>query len=127
VEITSLKFTAKKEPPFYDAEIDEDGNIRYYNEKGQLHRLDGPAVEYTDGSKEWWVNGDPHRLDGPAIERADGTRVWLVNGVGHRLDGPAVEYPDGYKEWWIRGMRLGDTAEGFTQEKFEQWKKKHGL
>jgi hypothetical protein len=24
---------------------------------GQLHREDGPAVEYTDGDKSWWLNG----------------------------------------------------------------------
>ncbi len=26
---------------------------------GQLHRMDGPAVEYADGSREWWVNDQP--------------------------------------------------------------------
>ena len=25
--------------------------------KGKLHRIDGPAVEDTDGTKEWWVEG----------------------------------------------------------------------
>jgi len=24
---------------------------------GKRHRIDGPAIEYVDGSKEWWVNG----------------------------------------------------------------------
>jgi hypothetical protein len=24
---------------------------------GQLHRQDGPAVEYNNGSKSWWLNG----------------------------------------------------------------------
>lgn len=28
----------------------------YWN--GSLHRLDGPAFE-DDGSKEWWINGQP--------------------------------------------------------------------
>lgn len=27
------------------------------NEKGELHRVDGPAIVYTDGSCEWWVDG----------------------------------------------------------------------
>jgi hypothetical protein len=27
----------------------------YRNQLGQLHRTDGPAVEYSDGSKEWWI------------------------------------------------------------------------
>ena len=27
------------------------------NAQGQLHRLDGPAVEWADGTKFWWQNG----------------------------------------------------------------------
>ena len=49
-------------------EVDTYGNIRYYNKKGQYHRLDGPAVEYSDGTKDWYQNGRLHRIDGPAIE-----------------------------------------------------------
>ena len=26
--------------------------------KGTLHREDGPAIEYADGYKEWYLNGD---------------------------------------------------------------------
>ncbi len=60
----------------------EDGNIYYYKDKDRtiLHREDGPAVEYEDGSKAWFVNGKYHRLDGPAIEYANGFREWFVNG-----------------------------------------------
>ena len=38
-------------------EIDKLGIKRWLNDKGQLHREDGPAVEYTDGSKEFHING----------------------------------------------------------------------
>jgi hypothetical protein len=24
---------------------------------GQLHRTDGPAIEYADGDKSWYLNG----------------------------------------------------------------------
>jgi hypothetical protein len=34
--------------------IDSDGTKRWYNEESQLHREDGPSVEYSDGSKSWW-------------------------------------------------------------------------
>ena len=27
------------------------------NAKGKLHRVDGPAYECADGTKEWWVKG----------------------------------------------------------------------
>ncbi len=52
----------------------------WYNDKGQLHRLDGPAVEYANGSKEWCVEGKCHRLDGPAYEGATGYKAWFVEG-----------------------------------------------
>lgn len=35
--------------------------IDYYGTKiwklnGKLHREDGPAIEWADGRKEWWIN-----------------------------------------------------------------------
>ena len=55
----------------------------YYKDRGMTkrHRLDGPAVEWADGSKAWYVNGKLHRLDGPAVEYADGGKAWYVDGV----------------------------------------------
>ena len=47
---------------------------------GQLHRVDGPAAEYADGTKEWYLHGELHRQDGPAIEYADGTKYWYLHG-----------------------------------------------
>lgn len=30
----------------------------------RLHRLDGPAIVYSEGSNEWWIDGKPlPRLD----------------------------------------------------------------
>lgn len=80
------------------------------NEEGLLHRLDGPAIEYTSGTKEWWVNGELHREDGAAIEYASGTKCWCVNDKRHRIDGPAIEWSDGgRKEWWIEGTQYTET------------------
>ena len=42
--------------------------IVYKNELDEYHRLDGPAIEYTNDDKYWWVNGLRHREDGPAVE-----------------------------------------------------------
>ena len=75
---------------------------------GRLHRLDGPAVEKANGTKEWWVNGIRHREDGPAIEYDDGIKHWWVNGKQHRIDGPAAEFTDGSKEWWVEGKYLSE-------------------
>ena len=55
------------------------GDIYYYS-NGRLHRENGPAVEYPDGTKVWYLNGKRHREDGPAIEHLDGTKIWCLNG-----------------------------------------------
>lgn len=53
--------------------------IEYYNNVGAHHRLDGPAIEYSDGDKYWYINNKRHRLDGPAVEWSDGTKYWYIN------------------------------------------------
>jgi hypothetical protein len=77
----------------------------YYSDKAMtvIHREDGPAVEYANGDKEWYLNGKLHREDGPAVEDTDGYKEWYLNGKCHREDGPAVEDTDGYKEWYLNG------------------------
>ena len=85
--------------------VDSDGYVRYYNTQGQLHRVHGPAIEYTNGGREWWQNGKMHRLDGPAVEYSDGRKFWCQNGLLHRLDGPAIE-SHGYRAWHINGKEL---------------------
>jgi hypothetical protein len=85
-------------------DVDSDGNVSYYNKANQLHLLDGPAVEYVDGSKYWWFEGKLHRFDGPAVEYADGTKYWYMEGKKHRLDGPAIECADGIKYWYMEGI-----------------------
>ena len=97
----------------YRVEVAKDGTRRYYNNAGELHRDEGPAVEWADGSKGWFQNGQYHRTDGPAIERADGTKLWYQNDQLHRIDGPAVECRDGDKRWYINGKRL--TEAEFSQ------------
>jgi hypothetical protein len=55
------------------------------------------------GDNFWWLNGELHRVDGPAIERAHGTKWWCLNDKLHRVDGPAVEYASGRKSWYLNG------------------------
>ena len=33
------------------------GTRRYYNHAGQLHREDGPAIEWAGGEREWRIWG----------------------------------------------------------------------
>ena len=81
-------------------------NITYYKNK-QIHREDGPAIEFSIGTKIWYKNGKLHREEGPAIERADGDKLWYKDGKRHREDGPAIEYSDGQKDWWLNDKLYG--------------------
>ena len=74
-----------------------------YYSNGLLHRLDGPAVVRSNGSKEWYKEGKLHRLDGPACEFFDGTKYWYFEGKLHRLDGAAIENPHSNKAFFING------------------------
>jgi hypothetical protein len=98
----------------YKVTVDEHKTIRWYNDKDERHRLDGPAFESADGYKEWRVDGKLHRLDGPAIEWANGGKAWYVDGKLHRTDGPATEWADGHKEWWVNGKLM-------TEKEFNEY------
>ena len=61
---------------------------------------------HDNGTKYWLLNGQLHREDGPAIEYANGTKVWLLNNKRHREDGPAIEWADGAKSWYLNDEYL---------------------
>jgi hypothetical protein len=72
-----------------EVKVDSNGLKEWFLPNGKLHREDGPAVEYPDGSKAWFLNGKRYREDGPIIEYSDGTKYWYLNGKLHREGGPA--------------------------------------
>lgn len=84
---------------------------------GKLHREDGSAIEYSDGRKYWYINGKLHRDNGPAIEYTDGDKFWYKNGQLHRDDGPAIEYADGRKEWFKDGQKYVPTSNVSNSQK----------
>jgi len=69
---------------------------------------------YTNGTKQWYLNGKRHREDGPAIEYADGDKSWYLNGKRHREDGPAIESSYSFRQWYLNGEQLTE----------EQWRAK---
>lgn len=81
-------------------------NEYYY--KGKLHRDEGlPAIDYPNGTREWWVHGLRHRdEDNPAVILTTGHREWWVNGQLHRLKYPAIIYNDGTLEYWLHGKQV---------------------
>jgi hypothetical protein len=76
---------------------DKFGNKQWLNSENELHREDGPARIYPDGTEEWRLNDELHREDGPAVEFPSGTKYWLINGKLHREDGPAMVWKNGFK------------------------------
>jgi hypothetical protein len=119
--------------------IDSEGVKTWTLPNGRLHREDGPAIEYPDGSCWWYYDGQFHRVggpatysshdtyeswcqhgnyhseDGPAVIHINGDKHWYLYGKLHREDGPAIE--DGkYKSWYLNGKRIDCT----TQEEFER-------
>lgn len=78
---------------------------------GQLHCVDGAAVIYDNGRREWLQHGKHHRVDGPAVVTQDGGQIWYKDGKVHRNGyHPAVTHPLGkglfHYEHWIEGVQL---------------------
>ena len=94
-----------------ECRVDKYGTVRYFNTLGELHRVHGPAVEYSDGDSAWYHSGQRHRLDGPAVEctGGGGGKYWYQNGFLHREDGPAIIFEDGDKWWYINGKELTEA------------------
>ena len=42
---------------------------KHYFLKGKRHREDGPAIDYADGHKEWFLHGRCHKIEpvGPNV------------------------------------------------------------
>ena len=87
-------------------EVDEFGDKSYFNAEEECHREDGPAIEWNNGFKWWYLNGKLHREDGPAIEFPNGGKEWYINDHLHREDGPAIEFANGDKYWYLNDKKV---------------------
>jgi hypothetical protein len=85
-----------------------------YTKNNELHREDGPAVEWPsiegdNGHQAWYLNGKRHRENGPAVFHVNGDIEWYYHGALHRENGPAIESTiDGtikIYEWYLHDMR----------------------
>lgn len=106
LSIASKEFYTSKlrlviEKTFYRVAID-DLCVKWFR-GDRLHNTSAPAIEYINGSEEWYVNGVKHREKGPAVIYSSGTKLWYYKGKLHREDGPAVVSCNGTKIWYIHG------------------------
>jgi hypothetical protein len=91
-------------------------NCTYHLINGKYHKEGAPAIEYDENSIckfVWYYNDLIHREDGPAIEFYDGTKEWWLFGKRHRENGPAVEWSNGSCEWWYHGRLHRDDGPAF--------------
>lgn len=55
---------------------------------GLIHHDSRPALRYLNGSFFWYKEDKLHRIDGPAVERSDKSKEWWIDGYpyeGHNL------------------------------------------
>jgi len=60
-----------------------------------MHRKNKPAMTWSYGKKQWYLNNFLHRINEPAVIYSNGRKEWWKNGKLHRDDGPAVIDSDG--------------------------------
>lgn len=87
----------------------ESGTTTYFW-KGMRHRINGPAVIYSNGEVCWYRFGWRDREDGPAVIKPSGTKKWYKHNKYHREDGPAIEWADGSTEYYLHGVNYTEGA-----------------
>ena len=80
------EFDALAEELTLRREVDNNHNISYFNSDNQLHRVNGPALIYTNGAKYWYQYNLLHRLDGPAVEFNSGLSSYHIAGFRYSKD-----------------------------------------
>jgi len=99
VNLIAIRIANQEDEHFID-----ENRTQFYYLNNKLHREDGPAIEYPDGTKLWYKNDKLHREDGPAVIWADGSISWYLDEKLHREDGPAIECTNGgTKSWYLNG------------------------
>ena len=79
-----------------------------------------PPVIDKFGTQQWRdANNRLHREDGPALIYADGSTEWYYDGLRHCLTGPACFYSYGYKAFWIFGKQVTESEFNFFFKKHE--------
>ena len=85
------------------------GTTVYRNQMGEIHRVHGPAIIYTDGDTRWVQKGLLHRTDGPAVVSENGTKMaWYLDGRRHRIDGPAMMDAVNGLGWFLDDIEISE-------------------
>lgn len=76
---------------------------------GKLHRVDGPAIIGL-GDERWMQHGNFHREGGPAVTMSNGSEFWYLHGNIHRTDGPAIKIANMKDQWWVDNRQYDDIT-----------------
>jgi hypothetical protein len=73
-------------------------------------------AEYPNGTKRWYKEGNLHREDGPAIEWADGAKAWFLEDINYPPTDPkdyvVLDYYQGkYDLMWYKLLDKNDIFE----------------
>jgi hypothetical protein len=90
---------------------------QWHDDYGQYHRVNGPAVIWSNGDEEYYCHGKRHRVDGPAVilyfddedenyneVRIKGDMFWFQHDVIYREKGPSIVLvadTDGTRQFYI--------------------------
>ena len=101
----------KVEPTYYNMPSRAKQRVWRSRATHKIHRIDGPAIETSDGScVAWLINGQYHRVDGPAKVTVNNLAVeemYYYNGKLHNPDGPAkINFLTNRKSYYLNGTRL---------------------
>ena len=68
--------------------------------------------DYVTSFKKVWHdrNGFPHRINGPAVVYSDGEMRWFRHGLRHRDDGPAQVWAEHGIEMWYKDDKLYEPS-----------------
>ena len=95
------------DPIIYEVNYADGTKSWYLN--GDLHRKNGPAIEWANGDKYWYHKDDLHRKYGPAILKTNGDKHWYRYGERHCEHGPAIEWANGDKSWFLNDKELSHS------------------
>lgn len=112
------------DPKHFPQRTDEYGVIRYQDQLGRYHRLDGPARHDKERDlREYYYQDQHHRKDGPAVINGP-LRYYYRDNENHRVSGPSTEdiRDDKNNEWWIRGWQLNPERVELQKQRIEQVK-----
>jgi len=113
VHLTEEEFNEEQFPILEQPQIDEFGTEIWRNKDGKYHRDDDlPAMTYKNGTKYWYKHGKLHRLNGPAAEYTNGTKMYHIEGTELTED----EFNES-KDW--EQFEPEDDGSNLTQDEFD--------